>query len=84
MTDDCPNGCDLEEFGGTHQGLPVCGLKPSNPDHRGKKPAVDRELLRDAARLLAGGTCNSLIAANRQQWRIERDEILQKLGEMID
>lgn len=79
---ECPNGCDLEEFGGTHQGPPDCDLKPCNPDHRGRKPAVDRELLKTASDLLATGTCNSLIAANRQQWNIERDRVVLRLREL--
>lgn len=36
MSAECPNGCDLEEFGGTHQGPPDCDLEPSNPDHPGQ------------------------------------------------
>lgn len=32
----CPNGCDLAEYGGTHQGPPDCPLMPSRPDHPGQ------------------------------------------------
>lgn len=80
---ECPNGCDLEEFGGTHQGLPDCDLKPSNPDHRGRFGMTDDEkkLIREAASLLATGTCNSLFPENIAGWRRERDRIVIALRE---
>lgn len=81
---ECPNGCDLAEFGGTHQGLPGCPLQPSNPDHRGHLTLTEDErmTLLWTIGLLEGGTSNSLDPLHRRSWAEDRDTVVLRLKEM--
>jgi hypothetical protein len=81
----CPNGCDLEEFGGTHQGPPDCGLQPSDPDYDERRRGLTDEqkfILIKVWGLLEKATCNSLDPAARRRWSDDRDHAIVQLREM--